>query len=218
MDDLDIDFTTHLGFQTTPVFRFQLKKIRKKWEEVFEDSPHLAVTDNTAEKWQWLSDGYYFWLNSDRFAHWWGKQWFKQYAITKYTIKIDRTQLLDLITNPDHIEYFYALLASYQEVYDQAVRDGEAQEMIEPSVCAALTYFREAFGDDFPYQAIMTVDDWKDFKFTPGEIRMAPNSKDHEVFTGIQRAQICVFEKFKDTVLFRKTAYSPKPYVETCSA
>ena len=216
MDNLDIDFTTHLGFQTTPVFKFQLK-IRKKWEEVFADSPHFAVTDNSASKWQWLSDGYYFWLYSDRFAHWWGKQWFKQYAITKYTIKVDRTQLLDLITNPDHIEYFYALLTSYQEVYDQAVEDGEAEDMIEPSVCGALTYFRELLDDGFPYQAIMAVDDWKDFKFTPGEFKMAPNAKDHEIFVGTQRAQICVFDQFKDEILLRKTAYSPNVYAKTCS-
>ena len=153
MDDLDIDLTSHLGFQTTAVFNKFVPKTRKTWVEVFKGSPHLAVTEKEARKWQWLSNGYYFWLNADRFAHWWGKLWFKQYAITKYTIKIDRTQLLDLITNPDHIKLFWDLMIEYQNVYDQAVEAGEAEDMIEPSVCAVLTYFRDLLGDSFQYKA-----------------------------------------------------------------
>lgn len=220
MDDLDIDFTSHLGFQTTAVFNKFVPKKRKTWVEVFEDSPHLAVTDKEAKRWQWLSNGYYFWLNSDRFARWWGNLWFKQYAITKYTIKMDRTQLLDLITNPDHIQFFWDLMKEYQIIYDQAVEAGEAEDFIEPSVCAVLTYFRDLLGDGFPYKAIMAIDEWKDFKFldpnSDFEFKMAPDSNEHEIFGGTRRAQICVFEQFKDEVLFRKTAHSPKTYVMAC--
>jgi len=219
MDDLDVDITSQWGFQTTTVFKFSLNT-RKKWEEIFADSPHLAVTNQDAKKWQWLSDGYYFWLNSDRFAHWWGKTWFKQYAITKYTIRMDKTQLLDLITNPDHIQFFWNLLVEYQEMYDQAVESNEADDLIEPSVCAVLTYFRDLLGDDFQYKAIMAMDEWKDFKFldptSDFEFKMAPNSTGHEIFGGTRRAQICVFEQFKNEVLLRKTAHSPEPYVQAC--
>ena len=220
MDDLDIDFTSHLGFQTTAVFNKLVPKSRKKWVEVFEDSPHLAVTNQEAKKWQWLSNGYYFWLNADRFAHWWGKLWFKQYAITKYTIKIDRTQLLDLITNPDHIKLFWDLMIEYQNVYDQAVEAGEAEDMIEPSVCAVLTYFRDLLGDSFQYKAIMAMDEWKDFKFldpdSDFEFKMAPDSNEHEIFGGTKRAQICVFEQFGNDILFKKTAHFPEKYVMAC--
>jgi hypothetical protein len=220
MDDSDIDFTSHLGFQTTTVFYKFVPRRRKNWLQVFEDSPHLAVTDNKAKKWQWLSNGYYFWLNSDRFAKWWGNLWFKQYAITKYTIRLDRTQLLDLITNPDHVKLFWNLMNEYQIIYDQAVKDGEAEDLIEPSVCAVLTYFRDLLGDGFAYKAIIAIDEWKDFKFldpdSDFEFKMAPDSDNHEIFGGTRRAQICVFEQFKNDVLFKKTAHSPQHYVNAC--
>ncbi|WP_218699127.1 hypothetical protein [Acinetobacter harbinensis] len=220
MDDLDIDLTSHLGFQTTAVFNKFVPKTRKTWVEVFKGSPHLAVTEKEARKWQWLSNGYYFWLNADRFAHWWGKLWFKQYAITKYTIKVDRTQLLDLITNPDHIQFFWDLMNEYQKVYDQAVEAGEAEELIEPSVCAVLTYFRDLLGDGFQYKAIMAIDEWKDFKFldpnSDFEFKMAPDSNQHEIFGGTKRAQICVFEQFGNDILFKKTAHFPEKYVMAC--
>lgn len=215
----DFSKVSYLVYQTTDLFKF---KPLRNWTKIFQELPHFAKTDKTKSRWQWLSDGYYFWLNSNHWAHWWGNQWFKEYLITEYCLHIDRARLLDLITNPDHIKYFLTLLKDYQGIYDQAVQNGRESELIYPSVCAVLTYYRDKLGDGFPFQAILAEDEWKDFnvidkKTGISSIPMAPDSNKHEAFGGLSRPQVCVFYEYKDVVLFNKTAHFPETYIKKCS-
>ena len=102
------------------------------------------------------------------------------------------------------------------------MQNGRESELIYPSVCAVLTYYRDKLGDGFPFQAILAEDEWKDFnvidkKTGISSIPMAPDSNKHEAFGGLSRPQVCVFYEYKDVVLFNKTAHFPETYIKKCS-
>ncbi|POY42012.1 hypothetical protein C3Z13_08435 [Avibacterium endocarditidis] len=65
---------------------------------IFENSPYRCITTTP----QWLGNGYYFWTDSEFFAHKWGllkDKYPKGYAITEYLVDIPKDSFLDLVGN-----------------------------------------------------------------------------------------------------------------------
>lgn len=112
---------TCFGFQTTRCNYNNINAGTKKLPH-FAESKFLEQPGSVGDEiYQWLTDGYYFWLNSDRYAEWWGTSNLRSdYLITQYEIALDREDVLDLIENPDDEDYFFWLVESYLEKYNES--------------------------------------------------------------------------------------------------
>lgn len=78
-------------------------------EETYNASPLHSSPGH-----QWLGQGYYFWTDSDYFAHFWGKtQYKKNYAILNYEVRVDEDDYLDLVGNVNDQLFFNELKQMY---------------------------------------------------------------------------------------------------------
>lgn len=79
---------------------------------------------------QWLTNGYYFWTDSEHFAHKWGEASYEgRYAIMKCLIVMDKGLLLDLVGNVDDLLYFEELTKKFKAYSARA----EVQRKLKPS-------------------------------------------------------------------------------------
>lgn len=151
---------------------------------------------NTPKKWQWLTQGYYFWTDSPYYAHIWGQDSYKgDYAIVECEISIDKCLLLDLVGNTKDCEYFNKLLAAYQKKLEST---GSKQVA---TVSGVIEHFRQAAsksdGKIFPYQAIKAFD-IPNKRYSCGRIKFTETS--NETMVIIPRLQLCLFESAKDLI------------------
>ena len=79
--------------------------------EILKSAPFKARNNRQ----QWLGVGYYFWVESLRFAELWERQSpaYKEhgYLVIRYTAEIERDDLLDLVGSPKDQEGFLELLS-----------------------------------------------------------------------------------------------------------
>ena len=149
---------------------------------VLENAPFFCDTGNE----QWLTDGYYFWTDSDFFARDWGKRgrgYRNGYAIIQCHILIDSDLLLDLVGNVDHQLYFEALIQEYKERLQQAGEEDSA------TVSQVISYWRDQAQIDrevFPYIAIKAQDGYHE-----GRINFVENSR--AFMPRVTRQQLCLF-------------------------
>lgn len=189
---------------TVNIKAFHTSKADGGEDFIFKNAPFLSEKGDAKDP-KWLTDGYYLWTDSIKFAEIWGKNAIKSdsgYAITECEISLLNSELLDLVGNVSHQEIFEASfkLVSYK-------LQKKPKDVIVPEV---IQYYRDHLPDEFPWVAI------KAFDVGDGTKRkMAFRSKRHdndmpEITYFPTRQQICVFECAKSKISNVCTTIYPK--------
>lgn len=146
--------------------------------------PCFPFLSNDHEK-TWLTQGYYFWTDTDSWARFWGKRSVSKsgsYRVLECKIALEDDELLDLVGNARHLELFSEMIryvsgkTSLPIVTVRTVlKFLRAEEAKEPGT--------------FPFLAIKAADYPKtDYKFV---------EKMNEKLATLNRQQLCVFEQAK---------------------
>lgn len=117
--------------------------------EVMSEVPFLCAKDNA-----WLGIGYYFWLNSIRLAHFWGRVGYRShYRIFSTSYIGGEGSVFNLYDNPEHRQ---DLQEAYL-IFTEAVRTriGFEGPVIVSEVIQYLKDCYQAEGIAFPYIAIV---------------------------------------------------------------
>ncbi len=164
------------------IFGYHTCKIDGGWSFIRAQAPFISEPNDR----QWLTQGYYFWTDSDYFAHKWGKESYGgNYAIMKCRIEVKDDLLLDLVGSTQAQQYFYQLLTKFKnklESIDPAKK---------PTVQAVIAYWRKKEKENpgiglFPFSAIKAQDNSQNSK-------LSFIGKKECMFIGIQRQQLCLF-------------------------
>ena len=155
------------------------------WSYVKAEAPFLSDSGKN----QWLTQGYYFWTDSEHFAHIWGKcSYNDDYAIVECNIKIESELILDLVGSVKSLLFFERCTAQFR------TKLKKIDPTKEPTVEAVISYWRY----------IASKNDIKLFPFVAIKAQDMPNKYNIKTlsFTGtnevmivsIPRQQICLFE------------------------
>lgn len=81
-------------------------------EDILDKAPFLS----NPSKAEWLGTGYYFWTDSDYYAHEWGKipPRYGKYAIISANVTVNSEDFLDLVGNVEHQLRFNELVTVYK--------------------------------------------------------------------------------------------------------
>lgn len=92
-------------------------------EYILNNSPFLSSSGKT----EWLGKGYYFWTDSDYFAHEWGKIPPRNgsYVIVRSRLTIQDEDFLDLVGNVKHQLYFNTLVDHYREYLEKIIKTSD---------------------------------------------------------------------------------------------
>ncbi|WP_447877588.1 hypothetical protein [Serratia fonticola] len=162
---------------------------------VAQNAPFLS-RPNGPKKWQWLSQGYYFWTDEDYFAHIWGRDSYNNdYAIIRCEIHISSDIVLDLVSNVTHSLYFKELV----DLYQTKVKKQNPHET--PTVSTVIEHCRKAAEQNrklFPFEAIKAVD----YSSKSPKLEFTPNSMDYMIT--IPRIQFCLFESSQEAIISKE--------------
>ncbi len=138
----------------------------------FENSPYKCSPDVP----QWLGDGYYFWTDSDFFAHKWGKRpdkYPKGYVITQYSVNLPQNSFLDLVGNVKDQLLFKEQIKKYLERMGEELSRENARAIPISKVLDHLRLAKGGCRDYFKYDAIKAMDcssiETFSYKFTEEE-------------------------------------------------
>jgi len=161
------------------------------WSYVLANAPFLSEENDR----QWLTRGFYFWTDSDHFAHKWGKNSVKgNYAIVECLIEIEKDFFLDLVGSVEDQLYFSKILLKFKE------RLKKANPQEEVTICDAISFYRKR-KDIFPYSAIKVQDGFQ--KSTVTFIK-----EGREVLPSLTRQQLCLFDFAIDHIKRQKVNLS----------
>lgn len=125
---------------------------------IFAKSPYKCEPSPS----QWLGDGYYFWTDSDYFAHKWGerkRKYPKGYVITEYLVDIPKDSLLDLVGNvKDQLIFKYQILEYVKKMSIELKDKEDARNIPVSKVLAHLRLSALNNTENFKYNAIKAVD------------------------------------------------------------
>lgn len=139
---------------------------------------------------QWLSQGYYFWTDSLRFAENWGKG--KRY-VYKFTYVVDRENLLDLVGSvSDQLKFIEDYLETFK-ILTTTVKELNKYQHQNVPIGAIIDVLREY--DEFPYHAIKAYDKPKISQY----YRYAYKGSEGAYIP--TRQQIVIFKDFVDNSL-----------------
>ncbi len=151
------------------------------WSYIESEAPFLSGAGQN----QWLTQGYYFWTDSDHFAHKWGEDSYKNdYAIIECTIVMDEDLLFDLVGSTKAQIYFERLLTKFKTKLKKINPAKEA------TVHGVIKYWRkqaEKNKDVFPFAAIKVQDVF-------GHPTLTFTGAREKMHITIQRQQLCLFE------------------------
>ncbi|MCC2607734.1 hypothetical protein [Planctobacterium marinum] len=136
---------------------------------------------------QWLTQGFYFWTDSDYWAKRWGKEGNR--VIGKFRLELCfKSEVLDLVGNVDHQLEFIRLK---KLILDKLGSIGKDRDV---TVNQVLSKLRQST-DVFPYLAVKAQDNKKieNIRFVDPHINKATMSM-------LTRQQICVFENARDKI------------------
>jgi hypothetical protein len=165
------------------------------WHYIFENAPFISQSNSN----QWLTQGYYFWTDSDYWAQNWGETSIRGgHAILRCIIEIDKAYLLDLVGSVGDQIKFYELLETYHNKLKKA--DPNAETPTVHAVLCALRLKAQENKAYFPYVAIKAADQKyeKFFHFT--------DKKKEKVFL-VTRQQLCVFENAHNYIIEKNPIY-----------
>lgn len=127
-------------------------------DTIFEKSPYKCEPNTK----QWLGEGYYFWTDSDFFAHMWGRRrekYPKGYAITEYLVVIPDESFLDLVGNVKDQLFFKKQIQMYAKKMELELKSKEDAKKIP--ISKVIAHLRTCLPNDksaFKYDAIKAVD------------------------------------------------------------
>nr|WP_314876912.1 hypothetical protein [uncultured Pseudomonas sp.] len=156
-------------------------------EELQEKVPFLSECDD-----QWLGRGYYFWTDTDYWAHKWLKG---EKVISRFNIKMKRDGVLNLVDSVEDQITFKKIL----DCFSTGVLGMAYQEKFNSEICVSqvLTWLREECkglsGGIFPYGAVKA----KDYR-REGSVPFLANPRSREELPLVERHQICVYDEFKE--------------------
>jgi len=176
------------------------------WSYVKTESPFLSGPEKT----QWLTQGYYFWTDSDHFAHKWGEcSYDNDYAIVKCSIEIESELLLDLVGSVESQIYFNKLLAKFREKLKKI------DPTKEPTVQAVISYWRNVSKqniDVFPFVAIKAQDTLD--RYNTNTLSFIGTKE--EMVVSIHRQQLCLFECGSQLITSKQVIY-PEEFKQRCT-
>ena len=146
---------------------------------------------------QWLTQGYYFWTDSDFFAHAWGKRSDKYpngYFITKFELEIPCAELFDLVGNVRQQLFFDQCIKAYLKVL--GIQGSDPKDTPVSKVIDHLRLQVEKTGkkEIFPYCAVKAADRANVTSHYP---YLAGGSEVMQVPT---RQQLCLFADAKSCI------------------
>ncbi len=138
----------------------------------------------------WLTQGYYFWTDSDTWGHFWGNNSVRgtDYAILKCKIKFKEDDYLDLVGNARHLELF----AEFVNLI--GIKSEKDDEITIRQIIQWCRFLEKTSSGAFPYLGIKAAD------FPEEHYHFVKNIKDKMVT--LNRQQLCVFEDAKDKIKF----------------
>ncbi|MEI6333380.1 MAG: hypothetical protein WCS87_02375 [Methylococcaceae bacterium] len=177
-------------------------KVDGGWSYIWKNAPFLSEPNDR----QWLTQGYYFWTDSDYFAHKWGENSIKgDYAIVECLIEIDKSLLLDLVGSVEDQLRFQAMLTKFEKKLKNINPQAKAT-MIE-----VLAFYRNEAKDNkeiFPYSAIKVQDEYSNSK-------VAFIKNKNERLPLVTRQQLCLFEVAVNCIKSRDIIH-PEQFKESC--
>lgn len=124
-------------------------------EEILSKVPFKSNSVNP----EWLGKGYYFWTDSDYYAHVWGtfKPRYGRYVIAKFQLEIDKDDLLDLVGDVSAQLFLKELISNYQTHLASEIRNAKTgidkarlrDELSNMSVSTVIQFFRDEKTLDF---------------------------------------------------------------------
>lgn len=179
---------------------------RGGYEQVRNGIPFLSSDSEE----QWLTQGYYFWNHSSKFAKSWMPSEYRQggelhgtpakRAIGQFDINLNESELWDLVGNPLHQEEFDRFAEKLLAKYKKARKS--KYEVSVNEIIAEMREFAKApeRKSAFPYNAVKAVDNRKKdvnyYSFT--------SSKREGLQLPIGNAQqVCVFNKTEENIVLR---------------
>jgi len=180
----------------TKIIGYHTCKAKGEWGVIWANAPFVSESN----KRQWLTQGYYFWTDSDHFAHKWGEKSIQgNYAIIQCTIEVGSNELLDLIGSLNDQIYFKELLDLFHNKLKKANPNAKS-----PTVNAIISFYRESAKSNkqiFPYIAIKAAD-----KFSETTCVNFIDNK-YEALPLLSRHQLCLFEVAAGCIKNRKPIY-----------
>lgn len=178
-------------------------KLDGGWSYVKNEAPFLSGKGDN----QWLSQGFYFWTDSDYFAHKWGKTSYQnEYAIVKCRIDVDETMLLDCVGS---VNAQLLLRDRFRKLQQHLEKQGRPAS--EATISALVRILRQKNRDSpgfFPFVAIKAQDD-----YLGGSVKFVENRR--ETMPLLTRQQLCLFEDGAGCIVEKEVIYPPS-FVEQC--
>ena len=151
----------------------------------------------------WLTNGYYFWRGQSC-AMKWGFDSYSangNFATLKAKLQLEEDELLDLVSNTEHIEYFEKMLSKFMNHMRQSMGS-----TVTPTVSGCIQYFRnksKKHPEVFPFLAIMAAEEsrYKKYKFV--------ENKTNEIALN-KRVQLCLFEGNENRIKDKQLIYPDK--------
>jgi len=183
---------------TVHILGYHTCKTEGGWSYVNAEAPFLSGSGKN----QWLTQGFYFWTDSDYFAHIWGScSYNNDYAIVECNIEIKSELILDLVGSVVSQKFFASCLEKYRTKLKQI------DPSKEPTVEAVISYWRnKASIHDiqlFPFVAIKAQDEPNKYDIK----RLSFIGTKETMVIGIQRQQICLFESGVECIAGKKVIY-----------
>ncbi|ELU8564532.1 hypothetical protein V1U69_13445 [Vibrio alginolyticus] len=176
------------------------------YEQVRHGIPFLS--EDSEE--QWLTQGYYFWNHSAKFAKTWTPAEYRKggefhgqaprRAIGQFEINLDESELWDLVGNPLHQEEFDRFAEKLLAKYKRARRNNDQVSVNE--VIAEMREFAKQpqCKSAFPYNAVKAVDNRvKDISF----YHFTPTKREGLQLPIGNAQQVCIFNKTEENVVLR---------------
>lgn len=178
----------HIGYHTC--------KLKNGYKFINQNIPFLSGDGPN----QWLTQGYYFWTDSDYWAKKWGKE--GQRVIGKFSFNLCfNNEVLDLVGNVSHQE---ELLAFSKEILN-GIKDCDKKEITINQIIGKLRTLDEVF----PYLAVKAQDERASQK-----INFVEQSINKLKMGLITPQQICIFDKARSRIqligFIEPTAFSEK--------
>lgn len=168
-------------------------KPKNGYDYVIDNAPFLSGNDKN----QWLSQGYYFWTDSD----YWAKRWPNPTAakvITKFKISASvKDEILDLVGNVEHQIHFSELIRKIKDTTNKQDKHWTVNQIIN--------YLRnDTPADIFPYLGIKAEDNRKPVEnipfIDPIFDKKTRRYKSTPTMGLITRQQLCIFQKARDNI------------------
>lgn len=157
-------------------------KLKNGYDFIVENIPFKSGNGSN----QWLTEGFYFWTDSDYWAKKWGHE--NTRVIGKFEVELcNNKELLDLVGNVNHQLHFINLK-------NIILKKLKAEQKSIITINQIIGLLREE-EDVFPYLAVKAQDGK-----TIEKIHFVDPSINHSKLALVTRQQLCVFEQAKNRI------------------